>query len=411
MERMETTNDMNMTNNGTVKSGDGDEDDYTLRNIIVIAFYSLIVCVSLCGNLLVLRIVFGKPKMITTTNILIGCLAFSDCLTTTLNIPFNVSRFLLYNWPFGSTFCILVPFVQVCCVYVSTLTMAVIAIHRWLSVGRRSAGSKSLSCFQLVIIIITTWTLAALLAIPHSIFNRVLEIEYKNVSYTRCRVVYPKIHFGYHSESNHTIDDTTSHNSTQTKSEFDFPFWLSIEALLTQYLIPLSITCILYIKIGFIVSKQGQMAGQSNDERRKIQSDARRRRIIMLFLVVVVFAACWFPLNLYHLLVDFKLMRPNFNVFLICHWIAMSSVCYNPFIYCWLNESFRKGAVKLFKIICWCCFQRSQLKNRSELESSDENNHIEANQNQTNLKEIQNSIKGRKTLLPPTPTTTETTQV
>lgn len=83
-----------------------------------------------------------------------------------------------------------------------------------------------------------------------------------------------------------------------------------------------------------------------------------RRRIIMLVLVVVAFTVCWFPLNLYHILVDFKLVKSNFNVFLVCHWIAMSSVCYNPFIYCWLNESFRKGASKLFHIICWCCFKK-----------------------------------------------------
>lgn len=50
---------------------------------------------------------------------------------------------------------------------------------------------------------------------------------------------------------------------------------------------------------------------------------------MQLALVVVVFALCWCPLNLYHLLVDFGLAKANFNVFLVCHWIAMSSVCYN----------------------------------------------------------------------------------
>ncbi len=169
-----------------------------------------------------------------------------------------------------------------------------------------------------------------------------------------------------------------------------------IKATTTQYFIPLSITIWLYIKIGYIVSKQGIIAGQSTDERKRIQSEARKRRIIMLVLVgkknnflmiesidfclnqskqsksriqritknykefahkykgiriqririyshfileinsdnenilnfisVAAFAICWLPLNLYHLLVDFKLINRHFNIFLLCHWFAMSSV-------------------------------------------------------------------------------------
>jgi len=161
-----------------------------------------------------------------------------------------------------------------------------------------------------------------------------------------------------------------------TLTDFNFLFWLSMEAFLTQYLIPLTVTCFLYIKIGLVVSKQGRIAGKASDERKKRQSEARRRRIIMLVLVVAAFAACWFPLNLLHLLVDFKLIKYNWNLFMVCHWIAMSSVCYNPFIYCWLNDSFRKGATKLFRIICWCCFSKTANINRNtnseDIEIADE---------------------------------------
>jgi len=189
-----------------------EEEDYTLKNIIVIIFYAIIVCISFCGNLLVLRVIFGKKKMRTTTNLLIASLALADFLTTTLNIPFNVARFLLFNYPFGRILCILVPFIQVCCVYVSTLTMSVIAIHRyWTIKGTSSMQSKSLSSFKLGIIVLMVWIIAGGLALPHSIFNKIVPTVYKNESYNRCRVVYPKL-------------------------DFDFPFWLSIEAFFTQYL-------------------------------------------------------------------------------------------------------------------------------------------------------------------------------
>lgn len=74
----------------------------------------------------------------------------------------------------------------------------------------------------------------------------------------------------------------------------------------------------------------------------------------MIFLVVAVFAICWFPLNIYHLLADFKLISYNYKIFLISHWFAMSSVCYNPFIYCWLNSTFRNEAKRLINMIIKC---------------------------------------------------------
>ena len=65
----------------------------------------------------------------------------------------------------------------------------------------------------------------------------------------------------------------------------------------------------------------------------------------MLLVVISLFALCWLPLNVYHLVSDVAASagptRHNSTVFLICHWLAMSSVCYNPFVYCWLNTNFR----------------------------------------------------------------------
>ena len=302
------------------------------KNIIIIMCYSLIVIISLIGNLMVMKVIlFGKKKMLTTTNILIASLAFSDIVMTALNIPFNVARLLLDHWPFGQVLCVLVPFIQVSCVYVSTFTMAIITYHRWkiLSQPVINSAMKKNSSRKLILIILLTWFLAGLLSIPHSVFNR--EVIRYNV--LRCKVVYPELGF-----------------------EFDWRKWLTIEALLTQYLIPLSITCYLYVKIGLIISYQSKLAIQLQNDLNNFNKSVKkweqnqlytkRKRIIMLILVVVIFAVCWFPLNLYHLLNDFKLIRPNFRLFLICHWFAMSTVCYNPFIYCWLNESFKKGARK-----------------------------------------------------------------
>lgn len=76
------------------------------------------------------------------------------------------------------------------------------------------------------------------------------------------------------------------------------------------------------------------------------QSRAKRKTIKMLVLTVICFAISWAPINFYHLLTHFSHVRHNSTAILICHMIAMSSSMYNPFIFCGLNEHFRREAVK-----------------------------------------------------------------
>ncbi len=70
----------------------------------------------------------------------------------------------------------------------------------------------------------------------------------------------------------------------------------------------------------------------------------------MLIIVCVVFALCWLPLNIYHIRADFGLGNYSSTIFLICHWFAMSSVCYNPFIYFWLNKHYNERARAIFNV-------------------------------------------------------------
>jgi hypothetical protein len=248
----------------------------SVSTVLIIFFYSLIVVVSLVGNLLVCKVAFGSKDMRTTTNMLIASLACSDIVMTAFNIPFNVARILLLDWPFGKILCFLVPFIQTACVYVSTFTMTVIAIHRFIVLRKRTT-SRTFSCLRLIAIVIIIWLLAATLSLPHSAFNRVKEVLIYGQNLVRCRVDYPKL-------------------------GFNFPLFLSVEVFITQYLLPLSVTLVVYIKIGFIISKQGKLIGKLSDERKRKQSEAKRRRIFMLALAVVTFATCWFPINCYHLL-------------------------------------------------------------------------------------------------------------
>lgn len=70
----------------------------------------------------------------------------------------------------------------------------------------------------------------------------------------------------------------------------------------------------------------------------------------MLVLVLIVFAICWLPWHLFYIYRDFvNLKYHNMKIFLMVHWLAMSSICYNPFIYSARNKHFRSGMKQLFR--------------------------------------------------------------
>lgn len=66
----------------------------------------------------------------------------------------------------------------------------------------------------------------------------------------------------------------------------------------------------------------------------------------MLIAMVGIFGLCWSPLNGINLLNDIfphiGHWKYYYLTFFIAHALAMSSTCYNPFLYAWLNDNFRK---------------------------------------------------------------------
>ncbi len=64
-----------------------------MKNVIVIVCYSLIILVSLFGNLLVCYIILSKHRLRSrTTNILIANLTISDLLMTIVNVPLTTGN-------------------------------------------------------------------------------------------------------------------------------------------------------------------------------------------------------------------------------------------------------------------------------------------------------------------------------
>uniref|UniRef100_A0A2K6T6F6 G protein-coupled receptor 83 n=1 Tax=Saimiri boliviensis boliviensis TaxID=39432 RepID=A0A2K6T6F6_SAIBB len=167
-----------------------------------------------------------------------------------------------------------------------------------------------------VIYIAVIWTMATFFSLPHAICQKLFTFKY-------------------------------SEDIVRSLCLPDFPepadlFWkyLDLATFILLYILPLFIISVAYAR----VAKKLWLCNTIGDVTTEQYLALRRKKkktIKMLMLVVVLFALCWFPLNCYVLLLSSKVIRTNNALYFAFHWFAMSSTCYNPFIYCWLNENFR----------------------------------------------------------------------
>ncbi|XP_055139269.1 G-protein coupled receptor 83 isoform X2 [Symphalangus syndactylus] len=177
-----------------------------------------------------------------------------------------------------------------------------------------------------IIYIAVIWTMATFFSLPHAICQKLFTFKY-------------------------------SEDIVRSLCLPDFPepadlFWkyLDLATFILLYILPLLIISVAYARVARKLWLCN-MIGDVTTEQYLALRRKKKKTIKMLMLVVVLFALCWFPLNCYVLLLSSKVIRTNNALYFAFHWFAMSSTCYNPFIYCWLNENFR---IELKALLSMC---------------------------------------------------------
>ena len=134
--------DAKMDNNITTKNGQqltvcADEQqliENILFQIIFSLFYIIIFVLGILGNFLVTYVVCKNRRMQNPTNLFITNLACSDILMCCLSVPFTPIQSFTGKWLFGDVLCTLFPVTQGFSIYVSTMTMTIIALDRFVVV-------------------------------------------------------------------------------------------------------------------------------------------------------------------------------------------------------------------------------------------------------------------------------------
>ncbi|XP_065703016.1 G-protein coupled receptor 83-like [Patagioenas fasciata] len=291
---------------------------------LLIVAYSVIIVVSLFGNTLVCHVVLKNKRMHSATSLFIVNLAVSDIMITLLNTPFTLVRFVNSTWVFGKAMCHVSRFVQYCSLHVSTLTLAAIALDRHQVLLNPLKQRMSLTKGALSIA--AMWLLAACFSLPHAIYQKLFQYHYREATVrSLCLPDFPE------------------------PTELVWKY-LDLSTFLLLYLLPLLIITVTYTRLAKKLWLRNAI-GDVTTQQYITHHRNKKKSIKMLMLVVVVFAVCWFPLNCYVVLISSLGIKTKNSLYFALHWFAMSSTCYNPFIYCWLNESFR---AELRSLLCMC---------------------------------------------------------
>lgn len=131
-------------------------------------------------------------------------------------------------------------------------------------------------------------------------------------------------------------------------------------------------------------------AGRQSAAREEAERERMHRMNRLCVAMVLIFGTCWLPLNVINFVADINVVEPsiycwsyhNFTFFL-CHVLAMSSNCYNPFLYGWLNDAFRQEFLKMLPILATVCGGGGTGNRRSASPNGKTNRTVVANNNAT----------------------------
>lgn len=301
---------------------------------LFLPLYCLLVGVAGIGNCFLLACILADKKLHNATNFFIGNLAAGDLLMCLSCVPLTASyAFDSRGWTFGRPLCHLVPLLQCATVFASALSLTAIAVDRYIVVAH--PVRRRISVWGCGAVALCIWCISLALAAPPSFYTRYLDLRPSGMDLVVCEEFWP-----------------SSGNLRLVYSCF---------ILMASYMIPLLSVSISYCAITVSLRRHALPGETSHNQER--WSQRRRKTFTLLVASVLAFALCWLPLQVLNLLLD---LDPDFHLIgkryinvlqVCCHLVAMSSTCYNPFIYASLHSKVRMHLKGYF---CYCRGSRAR---------------------------------------------------
>ncbi|KAK3518442.1 hypothetical protein QTP70_000659 [Hemibagrus guttatus] len=282
--------------------------------------YSVICAVGLTGNTAVIYVILKAPKMKTVTNLFILNLAIADDLFT-LVLPINIAEHLLNYWPFGELLCKVILSIDHYNIFSSIYFLTVMSADRYLVVisTLQSKRMPHRTYRFAKIISVCVWALVVLIVAPFTFFAGIY--------------VSP--------------DDAENRKSCVLSFPSPESFWFKasrIYTLVFSFILPVSTICVLY---SLMLYKLRHTHLNSNG---KALDKAKKKVTVMVFVVLAVCLFCWTPFHLstvVALTTDLPTTPLVIGISYFITGLSYANSCLNPFLYAFLDDSFRKAFKKM----------------------------------------------------------------
>ncbi|XP_075838184.1 pyroglutamylated RF-amide peptide receptor [Microtus pennsylvanicus] len=297
----------------------------------------IIFALALFGNALVVYVVTRSKAMRTVTNIFICSLALSDLLIVFFCMPVTMLQNVSDTWLGGAFICKMVPFVQCTAIVTEILTMTCIAMERHQGLVHPFKMKRQYTNQRAFTMLGVVWLVAIIIGSPMWHVQR-LEVKYD---------------FLYEKEHICCLEEWSSPTHQKIYTTF---------ILVTLFLLPLLLLLVLYGKIGYelwIKKRVGDSSALQTLHGREMFKIARRKKraVIMMVTVVALFAVCWAPFHVFHMMIEYSNFEKEYDevtikmIFAIVQIIGFfNSIC-NPIVYALMNENFKKNFVSA---VCYC---------------------------------------------------------
>lgn len=333
-------NDMNNTENSTAffepEEEDYEEEVGDVTKIIVIGAYAIIFLFSFVGNSLIIHIVRTRPSIRQNPfSWLLVNTAFADLLDVITASSFTVPVFLCGDcWLSGTTgtiLCKLIPFFITVSICVSIWTLVIIAVDRYLAIVCTLCQNKRpLSARSVLRCIAAVWFFAGLIFSWELYTYKVEEVD------VDVAVCYAQWH-----------EESEELSIILDKAEMIFK-------VATTYAVPLVIMGVLYSLIAkFLWSHKPP--GNATQLAYAKRTRNFRGVIKMLMTAVTVFALCWLPVHVCHIISIFHRDIYNTIPFIIqglLFWVAHANAAIHPWLFIAFSANLRRETKGILQNSC-----------------------------------------------------------
>ncbi|KAL4842971.1 hypothetical protein H8958_000545, partial [Nasalis larvatus] len=249
---------------------------------------------------------------------------------------------LSYFLAAGAFICKMVPFVQSTSVVTEILTMTCIAVERHQGLVHPFKMKWQYTNRRAFTMLGVVWLVTVIVGSPMWHVQQ-LEIKYD---------------FLYEKEHICCLEEWTSPVHQKIYTTF---------ILVILFLLPLMVMLILYSKIGYelwIKKRVGDGSVLQTIHGKEMSKIARKKKhaVIMMVTVVALFAVCWAPFHVVHMMTEYSNFEKEYDdvtikmIFAIVQIIGFSNSICNPIVYAFMNENFKKN---ILSAVCYCIVNKT----------------------------------------------------